>query len=185
MVGMAPFWAGARVRDICLSSSRGQSCRLPAAPRPRPGVTDCRLRTVLCESQHTCGPYRPTTDAVPKPHPCRSFPCPRSPLVSKPTCTADANPKVIQAYIDALDEADAYIASNPAGAAEIYARTAKVKTTADEMLEMLKDKDTWFSTTPEGIMKITDFMHQVGSIKVKPASWSDMFVPQLRDRSGS
>ena len=98
---------------------------------------------------------------------------------------ADANPKVIQAFIDALDEADAYIASNPAGAAEIYARTAKVKTTADEMLEMLKDKDTWFSTTPEGIMKITDFMHQVGSIKVKPASWSDMFVPQLRDRSGS
>ncbi|MFG1261868.1 MULTISPECIES: ABC transporter substrate-binding protein [Xanthobacter] len=97
----------------------------------------------------------------------------------------DANPKVVQAFLDALDEADQFIAKDKAAAAEIYVRSSKVKTTQQEVLEMLEDKDTWFSTTPEGIMKIADFMHLAGSIKAKPASWSDLFVPQLRTRSGS
>jgi NitT/TauT family transport system substrate-binding protein len=34
-------------------------------------------------------------------------------------------------------------------------------------------------------MKFAEFMHKAGSIKVKPAKWSDMFVPQLAGRSGS
>jgi len=97
----------------------------------------------------------------------------------------DANPKVVQAFLDALDEADAFIARDKAAAAEIYARTAKVKTTKEEVTEMLEDKDTWFSATPEGVLKIADFMHGAGSIKVKPASWQDLFVPQLRERNGS
>lgn len=97
----------------------------------------------------------------------------------------DANPKLIQAFIDALDEANALIEKDKPFAAEIYVRNSKVKTTKEEFLEMLQDKDTWFSTTPEGIMKIADFMYQAGSIKVKPAGWQDLFVPQLKDRSGS
>ncbi|WP_316175155.1 MULTISPECIES: ABC transporter substrate-binding protein [unclassified Bradyrhizobium] len=97
----------------------------------------------------------------------------------------DANPKVVQAFLDALDEADAFIARDKAAAAEIYARTAKVKTTKEEMLEMLQDKDTWFSTTPEGMLKIADFMHGAGSIKVKPAAWQDLFISPLRERNGS
>jgi NitT/TauT family transport system substrate-binding protein len=60
-----------------------------------------------------------------------------------------------------------------------------VKVSVDEVLEMLKDKDTRFSTTPDGIMKFADFMHLAGSIKVKPATWSDLFIPQLRSRNGS
>lgn len=97
----------------------------------------------------------------------------------------DANPKMVQAFIDALDEANALIERDKPLAADIYVRNSKVKTTKEEFLEMLQDKDTWFSTTPEGIMKIADFMYQAGSIKVKPAGWSDLFVPQLKDRSGS
>jgi NitT/TauT family transport system substrate-binding protein len=97
----------------------------------------------------------------------------------------DANPKIVQAFLDALDEADALIANDKATAAEIYVRTSKVKTTKEEVVEMLQDKDTWFSTTPEGVLKIADFMHSAGSIKLKPASWQDLFVSQLRDRKGS
>lgn len=97
----------------------------------------------------------------------------------------DANPKMVQAFIDALDEANALIARDKPLAAEIYVRNSKVKTTKEEFLEMLQDKDTWFSTTPEGVMKIADFMYQAGSIKVKPAGWSDLFVPQLKDRKGN
>lgn len=106
-------------------------------------------------------------------------------VVFAPKRFVDANPKVVQAFLDALDEACTLIANDKAAAAEIYARTAKVKTTKEEVLEMLQDKDTWFSATPEGVLKIAEFMHGVGSIKVKPASWQDMFVTQLRDRKGS
>jgi NitT/TauT family transport system substrate-binding protein len=97
----------------------------------------------------------------------------------------DQNPKITQAFVDALDEADAFIANNKTAAAEIYARSSKVKTTAEEVLEMLNDKDTWFSATPEGTMKIADFMHLAGSIKVKPVGWADLFIAQLRERKGS
>ena len=100
-------------------------------------------------------------------------------VVFAPKRFVDANPKVVQAFLDALDEACTLIANDKAAAAEIYARTAKVKTTKEEVLEMLQDKDTWFSATPEGVLKIAEFMHGVGSIKVKPASWQDMFVTQL------
>jgi sulfonate transport system substrate-binding protein len=106
-------------------------------------------------------------------------------VVFAPKRFVDANPKVVQAFIDALDEANALIENDKAQAAEIYARTAKVKTTKEEVAEMLQDKDTWFSATPEGITQIADFMHGAGSIKQKPASWQDLFVTQLRDRKGS
>jgi NitT/TauT family transport system substrate-binding protein len=106
-------------------------------------------------------------------------------VVFAPKRFVDANPKTTEAFLAALDEAAAFIANNKQAAAEIYVNSAKVKVSVDEVLEMLKDKDTRFSTTPDGIMKFADFMHLAGSIKVKPATWSDLFIPQLRSRNGS
>jgi NitT/TauT family transport system substrate-binding protein len=34
-------------------------------------------------------------------------------------------------------------------------------------------------------MKYVDFMYKVGSIKVKPASWKEMFFPSAHTLSGS
>jgi NitT/TauT family transport system substrate-binding protein len=34
-------------------------------------------------------------------------------------------------------------------------------------------------------MKYADFMFEVGSIKTKPASWKDMFFPEIADLKGS
>jgi NitT/TauT family transport system substrate-binding protein len=97
----------------------------------------------------------------------------------------DANPKLTQAFLDALDDANALIARDKKQAAEIFVRSSKVKVDVDEVVQMLEDPDTRFSTTPEGVMNFADFMHLAGSIKVKPAAWSEMFVPQLAKRSGS
>ncbi len=98
---------------------------------------------------------------------------------------ADANPKTVAAFIAALDEANQYIARDKAGAAEIFVRTSGVKVSQDEVLKILEDTDTRFSTTPKGVMDFADFMHRAGTIKVKPASWSDMFVPQVGALPGS
>ncbi|NEJ69594.1 ABC transporter substrate-binding protein [Rhizobium phaseoli] len=97
----------------------------------------------------------------------------------------DANPKMTQAFLDSLDEANAFIASNKQAAAEIFARNSKVKVSVDDVLEMLNDKDTQFSTTPTEIMDFADFMHLAGTIKVKPEAWTDLFIPSLHSRKGS
>lgn len=96
----------------------------------------------------------------------------------------EANPKLTQAFIDALDEANALIEKDKALAAEIFVRSSKVKVDAAEVLEMLKDPDTRFSTTPNGVMNFAEFMGLAGSIKNKPAKWTDMFVPYLHTRPG-
>lgn len=97
----------------------------------------------------------------------------------------DANPKMTQAFIDAMDDANALIANDKKHAAAIFARSSKVKVDPTEIQEMIEDKDARFATTPEGMMQFAEFLYKVGSIKVKPSKWSDLYVPQLADRSGS
>jgi NitT/TauT family transport system substrate-binding protein len=38
---------------------------------------------------------------------------------------------------------------------------------------------------PESTMKYAEFMHAVGSIKIKPASWKDLFFPEVHGLPGS
>ena len=35
------------------------------------------------------------------------------------------------------------------------------------------------TTTLVNVMKVVDFMHDVGRIKKKPASWKDLFFPEV------
>jgi len=97
----------------------------------------------------------------------------------------DANPKTLAAFLSALDEANEFIAKDVNGAADIFVRASKVKVSKDEVVEILKDPDTRFSATPNGVMNFADFMHRAGTIKVRPATWSDLFVPALHTRPGS
>jgi NitT/TauT family transport system substrate-binding protein len=106
-------------------------------------------------------------------------------VVFAPKRFVTANPKTTTAFLAAFDEACAFIAANKQGAAEIFARGSTVKVAVDEVLAMLNDKDTQFSATPNKVMDFADFMHLAGSIKVKPASWTDLFIPQLHSRNGS
>ena len=59
------------------------------------------------------------------------------------------------------------------------------KTTLDELEKMVADPDVDYTTTPVSVMKIVDFMHEVGRIKKKPGSWKDMFFPEAYGLNGS
>lgn len=106
-------------------------------------------------------------------------------VVFAPKRFVDANPLTTAAFLAALDAADAFIAQDKKRAAAIFVRTSKVKVSEDEVLKMLEDPDTQFATTPNKVMDFADFMHLAGSIKTAPATWADMFIPQLRGRNGS
>jgi NitT/TauT family transport system substrate-binding protein len=97
----------------------------------------------------------------------------------------DANPKICAAMVASFEEADAFIKAHPREAAQTYLKVVKDKTALDELEKMVADPDVDYTTTPVSIMKIVDFMHAVGRIKKKPASWKDMFFPEAYGLNGS
>jgi len=95
------------------------------------------------------------------------------------------NPKTCAAFLAAQQEADEFITRNPRAAAEIYARLAKDATPIDELAKMIADPLNKFTVTPLNTMKLVEFMHHTGAIKVKPASWKDLFFPNIHAQPGS
>lgn len=106
-------------------------------------------------------------------------------VVFAPKHFTESNPKLTQAFMAAQEEANAYIAANRKGAAEIFLRVSKVKMDQAEVEQMLADPDTQFSTTPKGMMEYVSFMSKARTIKTSPATWSDLFVPAVKARKGS
>jgi len=97
----------------------------------------------------------------------------------------DENPKIYAAFMAALDEATATINRDKRAAAQTYLRISKDKDSLDDIVKMLNDPAIVYTTTPNNVMKYVDFMYKVGSIKVKPASWKEMFFPSAHKLSGS
>lgn len=106
-------------------------------------------------------------------------------LVWTTTKFRDENPKVYAAFTKALDEAIGMINKDKKWAAEAYLRISKDKDSLDDVLKMLNDPEVKYTTTPENVIKYVDFMNKIGSIKAKPASWKDLFFPNVHNLPGS
>ena len=96
-----------------------------------------------------------------------------------------ANPKLTASFVAALKEAVEFIAANKTEAAQIYVRAARVKSPEAEILRIINDPDLRFTLAPEGVMIYANFMHRVGLLKVKPATWKDVFVSELHGLPGN
>lgn len=96
-----------------------------------------------------------------------------------------ANPKLCAAFIAALNEANGLIAKDRQRAAAIYIAVSKQKGSLDEIVKILDDPNSKFSSIPDGTMKYAEFMARVGTIKAKPASWKELFFPPLHAFPGS
>jgi NitT/TauT family transport system substrate-binding protein len=97
----------------------------------------------------------------------------------------EANPKLCGVFIAAMNEANALIAKDPKKAAGIYLAISKQKSTPDEIIRILADPNSTFSTVPNGTMKYAEFMSRVGTIKAKPATWKDLFFAPILGTAGS
>jgi NitT/TauT family transport system substrate-binding protein len=97
----------------------------------------------------------------------------------------DANPKTCAAVLAAFDEANAFIKAHPREAAEIYLAATKDKEPLDSLSRMVTDSDVDYTTTPVNVMAFVEFMHKVGRLKNKPASWKDLFFPEAHALNGS
>jgi len=97
-------------------------------------------------------------------------------MISTTTKFHNENPKAYAAFVAALKESFAMIKKDKKAAAEVLLESMGGKGwDVAELAAMLDDKDTYFTTKPEGVMQYADFMHSIGSIKNKPASLNDLF----------
>jgi NitT/TauT family transport system substrate-binding protein len=108
-------------------------------------------------------------------------------MVSTTAKFREQNPKVFGAVLKALEDANRRIIADKKTAAQILlASTGGEKGfSVDEIVEVLNDPHVKFTTTPENVMKYAVFMHDVGSIKNRPASWKDLFFPEIQGAPGS
>ena len=98
----------------------------------------------------------------------------------------EANPVAYAAVIAALEEANELIRSDPRAAAEIlFAAESAAGFAVDELVEVLRDPDIRFTTTPENTVKYAEFMQEIGSIENRPQSWRDLFFPEIHGVAGS
>ena len=97
----------------------------------------------------------------------------------------EQNPKVYKAVLSAMAAAMDLIKKDKRQAAEIYLQVTKEKTPVDTMLKMLNDPLINFTTTPSATFPVAQFMHKVGRIEQGPASWKDLFFPEIHGQTGS
>ena len=96
------------------------------------------------------------------------------------------NPRVYAAVLAALEEANRFIAADKTAAARILLTSAGEKGfSVEEVVAVLNDPQIRFTTTPENVMKYADFMQSTGALRHRPASWKDLFFPEIHGAPGS
>jgi NitT/TauT family transport system substrate-binding protein len=95
------------------------------------------------------------------------------------------NPKTFDAVFAALEEATSWINAEKRAAAETYQRVTKDKTPIEQLMAMMNDPDIEFTLRPTSMQTTAEFMHRIGTIPVKPASWKDLYFPNIHGANGS
>jgi NitT/TauT family transport system substrate-binding protein len=101
------------------------------------------------------------------------------------TSFRDKNPLLYKALIAAMTEATEMLQKDVRPAAEHWHAAAKSKLSLDQVTAIASGPQVKWTMAPVNSMKFADFMHSVGSIKVKPAKWQDMFFPEVHGLEGN
>ena len=95
------------------------------------------------------------------------------------------NPKTFRAVVDAMKDATDAINADKKRAAETYVREGGGKESVDKILGLMNDPQMKYTMAPERVLPFAEFMHRIGTLKNKPASWKDLFFPEVHDLPGS
>jgi len=97
----------------------------------------------------------------------------------------DKNPVLYKALIAALKEATEIVDKDRKKAAGYWIEDVKSKLPLDKVTAVISGAQVRWTMAPENTIKFANFMASVGSIKQTPASWKDMFFPEVHDLNGS
>lgn len=106
-------------------------------------------------------------------------------LISASSKFRDENPKAYKVFVDALTEAIDIINKDKKAAAQVYLEQARdTKNSVDDIYQIISDPDYRYTLAPEKVFKTASFMYDIGSVKEKPASWKDLFFPEIHNLAG-
>jgi NitT/TauT family transport system substrate-binding protein len=94
------------------------------------------------------------------------------------------NPRLYKVFLASLEEATAFINKDKRAAAEIYLRMTRDKSPVEDILRIVTDPQTEYTLLPKNVMKMVEFMYMTGTVKQKPASWKDLFFPNMHGLPG-
>ncbi|WP_375412885.1 ABC transporter substrate-binding protein [uncultured Bradyrhizobium sp.] len=95
------------------------------------------------------------------------------------------NAELYAAFLDAMKEATAIVSSDPRRTAQTWINDTSSKLPVETVMKVLTGPGVEWTMTPSATMKFAKFMRKVGSIRHDPASWQDMFFPEIGDLKGS
>jgi len=98
---------------------------------------------------------------------------------------AKDNPKLLDAFVKALEEATQLIYRDREAVAALYLKLSGDKTPRAEIVDFLSNPFIEYTLTPKNIWRYSNFMARTGTIKMRPASWRDMFFPNIHQLMGS
>jgi NitT/TauT family transport system substrate-binding protein len=95
------------------------------------------------------------------------------------------NPELYTAFLDAVKEATAIIAADPKGTAQSWIDDTGSKLPLETVTKVVTGANVEWTMTPAATMKFAKFMRKVGTTKHEPASWKDLFFPEIASLNGS
>lgn len=97
----------------------------------------------------------------------------------------DGNPLAYKAFLGAYEEAMEITRKDPKSAAQDYATNVKSKVNINEIMAGLTDPGTKFSSSPERVAIMAQFLHSTGVVKARMESWKEFFFADIHDKGGS
>ncbi|MBM3598297.1 MAG: ABC transporter substrate-binding protein [Alphaproteobacteria bacterium] len=96
----------------------------------------------------------------------------------------EENPRSYTALFDALVEAHEFIQKRRDDAVKIYIAEEQSKLSVDFINRML-GPELSHTIVPLNTIKYAEFLHRIGSLRNKPASWKDYYFPDVHGVQGS
>ena len=97
----------------------------------------------------------------------------------------EANPKSYKVFFDALKEAIDTINKDKRAAAKVYLEQANdTKNNVEDIHAMISAQDYAYTLVPQKVYKTAEFMNKIGTAKRSPASWKDLFFPEVQGLPG-
>jgi NitT/TauT family transport system substrate-binding protein len=98
---------------------------------------------------------------------------------------ASGNPKIMKAFLDALEESMTRIKSDPAKAAAIWIKAENSKLSPADAEKIIRDSQNEWTTTPKKILTYLDYMNRAGLVSTKTSDWKDIFFSGIHGAPGS
>jgi NitT/TauT family transport system substrate-binding protein len=95
------------------------------------------------------------------------------------------NPRLYKALVAAWDEATRIVEADRAAAGRLWIEQSKSKLAPELVKEVVEGPQVRYTMTPEATTKFAAFMAKTGAIKEPPASWQDLFFPEIHALPGS